>query len=383
MKMYLLLPLLFAVSSVLSQVPNCNVPAPYKDEATHILQNIDKSQIPTQTLYEEVFPWADVDLFTGNYGTDTTNMLHFFQAYSELFYASYNQANYTHPVDYETAIKNFHADKRFHHAMGIIDFDFNTIDHNAVNNGLFTVANGQLHDNPNRNSSPYLNKRAFLSTVLQAHEYDAFYDGTHFFYFQPSFVLSNRNFQLSTIQYIDFYLDGSFLQRAYPNGNNFLTVTQYFPPSDAESVLTVVYKTTTNEEEVARIKLKRKVTKNFTSYDGLTQIPVTGDSFDGGYGTGAYSAQGKGYVFFANNNCPAQVIRKPIIFVDGFDPTNGRNAWDIWSTRINAQIQDNNQNPVRFGDELRSMGYDIIIYDYDEDAVNRGGAGFIENNGIA
>lgn len=383
--MRLIILFIFGLISIasFSQVPNCNAPAPYKDEATHILQHIDKTQIPKQTLYEEVFPWADIDLFTGSSNTDTTNMLHFFQAYSELFYASYNQANYTHPLDYETAVKNFNADKRYHHGMGIIDFDFNTIDPNAVNNGLFTVSNGQLYDNPNRSSSPYLNKRAFLSTVLQAHEYDAFYDGTHYFHFQPSLVLSNRSFQLSNIQYIDFYLDGSFMSRAYPNGSNYLTIAQYFPPSDAESILSVVYHTTSNTDEVARIKLKRKILKNFTNCDGGTQIAITGDIFDGGYGEPAYGAQGKGYVFFADNNCTNQVVKKPIIFVDGFDPTNGRNAWDIWSTRINAQIQDNNQNLIRFGDELRSMGYDIIIYDYDEDAVNRGGAGFIENNGIA
>jgi hypothetical protein len=392
-----IIPTLFFTALTISsyaQVPVCNAPAPYQEEAAHILKNVDKSLIPTNTLYDAVFARADIDLFDGGTATDTTNMLHFFQAYSEVYYSSYNQDNYTHPIDYETAITDFHIDKRFHHPMGIIDFDYNTIDHNAVSNGLFTVSNGQLYDNPNRTTSPYLSKRAFMSVPLQANNYDQFYDGTHYFHFEPSFVLSNRNFQLSNVQYIDFYLDGTFLQRAYPNGNNSLTASQYFPPAVGESTLSIVYHTNTNQDEITRIKLDKDILKNFTPCDGGVQIPITGDVYDGGYPppaygprgrprVTAYGAQGKGYIFFAVNNCTAQVIRKPIIFADGFDPTNGRDAWTIWDTRVNGEISDINNNPVRFGNELRANGYDVIIYDYDEDAVNRGGAGFIENNGIA
>lgn len=381
------LTLLFAVInlSLFAQVPSCNAPTPYAEEAHNILKNLDKTQIPTGILYEAVFPWADLDIYDGSTITDTTSLYHFFQSYNELFYSNYNRAGMIHPNDLQNSIANFHSNKDYHHPIGLIDYDFNSLDPSAVSNNLLYLSNGQLFDTPNRQESPYINKRTFISSILQANSIDKFYDGIHYFYFDPSFTFSNRGTQISSYQYIDFYLDGSFINRTYTNGNNSLTVAIDFPFFEGQSILSVVYHKASGEDEVARIQLNREAKKNLVGCNGGTQIQITGDSFDGGYGTGAYSAQGKGYVFWADGNCTTQQLKKVVIFVDGFDPDNSRDAWKIWNTRINAPILDINNNLVNFGSELRSTahGYDIIVYDYDEDATNRGGGGFVENNGIA
>jgi hypothetical protein len=365
-----------------AQVPNCSAPTPYAEEAYHILKNIDKSQIPTSILYEAVFPWANIDLFDGSTSTDTTNSYHFFQSYAELYYSSYSRANMIHPTELETNILNFGIDKDFHHAVGVIDYNFNSLDSNSVINGILSESNGQLFDVPGRSQSPYLTNRAFISSVLQAGSLNNFYSGTHYFYFQPSFTFSNRGTQISDYEYIDFYLDGNFMQRNYTFGNNTLLIGLTFPDYEGKSILTINYHKASGSDDISRINIKRKIFKNFTSCNGLNQVYTTGDAFDGGYGKGAYGSQGRGYIFFGNGNCATQQLRKPIIFVDGFDPTNSRNAWSIWESRINAPVTDINGNIVLFGDELRANGYDVIIYDYDEAAVNRGGGGFIENNGI-
>jgi hypothetical protein len=379
-----LLFLLSIVSNRLSaQVPNCNAPTSYSEQARHILKNLDKSQIPTGILYQEVFPWADIDQFDATSQTDTSTNYHFFQSYSEIFYSSYNSSNLVHPADLENSISNFHSNKDFHHAMGIIDYNFNSLSPDAIANNQLYVVNNQLYDVQGRSSSPYLSKRTFMSGLLQANSIENFYDGTHYLYFEPSFTFTNRNAQISNYQYIDFYIDGVFMQRNYTNGSNYLTVPLYFPQFEGESTFSIIYHKTTGEDEVSRIRLKRKINKNFTSCNGGNQVFITGDSFDGGYGTGAYGAQGRGYIFFADNNCASQQLKKVVIFVDGFDPNNGRNAWTIWESRVNAEIRDNNQQIVKFGNELRTNGYDVVIYDYDEDATNRGGGGYVENNGIA
>jgi hypothetical protein len=384
MKKSLLLFLLLEIPNFAkSQAPICNYFTPYREESAQILQNLDKSQIPTGTLYEEVFPWADIEVYDGTSATDTSTNYHFFQAYSELFYSTYNNYAYTHPSNLEYQIKNFNVNSKFHHPIGIIDFDYNTIKTDAVANGLLTVINNQLFDNPNRTTTPYETKRAFLTSVLQADNFEEFYNGTHYFYFDQNFVLSNRSFYLANYDYVDFLLDGILIQRAFTNGLPSLIVPVVFSPLVKESVLTILLHKFNNQEDISRIKLKRKVIKNFTSCDGGFQIEIEGDSFDGGYGVPAYSAKGKGYVFFSNQSCNSQTIKKPVIFVDGFDPTNKRNAWTIWDKRINVELFDQNQNSVFFGEELRNNGYDIIVYDYDEKGTNRGGAGFIENNGIA
>lgn len=381
----LLLLLSIVSNSLLAQVPNCNAPTPYAEQAHHILKNLDKSQVPTGILYQEVFPWADLDQFDATSQTDTSTNYHFFQSYSEIFYSSYNSWSMIQPTELETNISTFHSNKDFHHPIGILDYNFNSLSADAVTNNQLYVSNGQLYDVQGRSSSPYLTKRTFMSGLLQANSIENFYDGTHYLYFQPSYTFTNRNIQISNYEYIDFYIDGVFMQRNYTNGNNYLTVPLYFSQFEGESTFSIIYHKTTGEDEVSRIQLKRKIYKNFTSCDGGNQVFITGDSFDGGYGTGAYGAQGRGYIFFAQNNCASQQLKKVVIFVDGFDPNNGRNAWSIWESRVNAELTDINEQSVFFGDELRSpaKGFDVVIYDYDEDATNRGGGGYVENNGIA
>jgi hypothetical protein len=386
MKTHFTLSLLFVASmNLFAQVPSCNAPIPYAEEGHQILKNLDKSQVPTGILYEEVFPWADLELYDATSITDSSTFNHFFQSYAELYYSSYNRTNMIHPSNLESSISNFHSNKDYHHPIGFIDYNFNSLDPNAITNNSIYVSNGQLFDTPNRTQSPYLAKRTFISSVLQANSIEDFYDGIHYFYFQPSFTFSNRGTQISSYEYIDFYLDGAFLNRTYTNGNNSLTVAIDFPLYEGQSLLSFVYHKVSGEDEVARVQLNRKARKNLTGCNGGTQIPITGDSFDAGYGDGAYGAQGKGYIFWANQNCASKQLKKVVIFVDGFDHDNSRDAWKIWNSRINATIRDINGNDIQFGNELRSdeHGYDVIVYDYDEDLTNRGGGGLVENNGIA
>ncbi len=311
MKAILLSLLLIVVSmNLFAQVPSCNAPTPYAEEAHHKLKNLDKSQIPSGILYEEVFPWADLELYNASSSTDTTTLLHFFQSYSELFYSNYNRTNMIHPTDLENLIANFHPDKDYHHPIGLIDYDFHSLDPNAVANNLLSVSNGQLFDVAGRTQSPYLPKRTFISSILQANSIDDFYDGTHYFYFSPTFTFSNRGTQISSYEYIDFYLDGSLINRTYTNGNNSLTVAINFPYSIGESTLSIVYHKASGEDEVSRVTLNKEASKNLVGCNGGTQIQVTGDSFDGGYGTGAYSAQGRGYIFWAEGNCITQQLKK-------------------------------------------------------------------------
>ncbi|RYU93217.1 hypothetical protein [Emticicia agri] len=55
----------------------CPPDVPYKETAYHILKNLDKSQIPTGVLYENVLPLANIYQYTGNSNTDTSNTAHF------------------------------------------------------------------------------------------------------------------------------------------------------------------------------------------------------------------------------------------------------------------------------------------------------------------
>jgi hypothetical protein len=148
------------------------------------------------------------------------------------------------------------------------------------------------------------------------------------------------------------------------------------------AVLTIKLKKKLFGQKVTRIELKGENLDSLSECEGLNQIFVTGDAIDAGYGEGSYAAKGRGYIFFGEGNCATQQVKKPIIFVDGFDPTNTRRVWDIWKYRINRPF-DEGGILKSMGDTLIKDGYDIIIFDYDEVGINRGGAGFIENNALA
>ena len=379
-----------------SQIPNCNIPTPINTEIADIISPLDKSQVPTGILYESVFPWAELTTYDGSENTNTTSTLHFIQAYNKIYHSSFSRSSLIHTSELGTKLINFNTDPDFHHPIGIIDYNFNTINPDAVANNLLSTSNGKIYDVSGRNESPYDAQNVFMAVPLFAEGLDRFYTGaTHTFYLDSDFILSNNGFNLSDYEYIDFQMDGQLLHREslldlgnQQNGRSikgpirffsffipFVTVTSF-------AILTIKLKKKIFGVKISRIELKKEDLKELTPCNGQTQIFVTGDSFNGGYGSGAYAAKGRGYIFFADNNCTSQQIKKLVIFVDGFDPTNSRKVWDIWDGRVNRKFQENGIDK-KFGDELRQNGYDIAIYDYDEKGTNRGGAGRMENNGLA
>lgn len=72
------------------------------------------------------------------------------------------------------------------------------------------------------------------------------------------------------------------------------------------------------------------------------------------------------YFYFAGNgsSCSMNMLKRPIIFIDGFDPTNSRNVQKIYEDYINVIVTRNGDPETRFGDYLLSQGYDFVILDF-------------------
>jgi hypothetical protein len=142
----------------------CPTDPPYSDLAYDILKNIDRSQVPTGILYESVFPLADIYAYTGVLNsTDTSYTGHFLQAYAEIYQSANNNTGMKHYQQLYEDIDNFHPDRKYHHPIGIIDYDFNTIHPDAVNNNLLSVSNNQLFDVTGRPSSPYVSEKVVIA----------------------------------------------------------------------------------------------------------------------------------------------------------------------------------------------------------------------------
>ncbi len=91
------------------------------------------------------------------------------------------------------------------------------------------------------------------------------------------------------------------------------------------------------------------------------------------------SFKGKGEVayFFRKkeNGVPVDVcnasinnLKRPIIIVDGFDPGDTRGISDIYEKRLNY---GNISNPNNLGEELRDLGYDVVILNFPKHEVTR------------
>jgi hypothetical protein len=265
-----------------SQIPNCNIPTPINTEIADIISPLDKSQVPTGILYESVFPWAELTTYDGSENTNTTSTLHFIQAYNKIYHSSFSRSSLIHTSELGTKLINFNTDPDFHHPIGIIDYNFNTINPDAVANNLLSTSNGKIYDVSGRNESPYDAQNVFMAVPLFAEGLDRFYTGaTHTFYLDSDFILSNNGFNLSDYEYIDFEMDGQLLHREslldlgnQQNGRSikgpirffsffipFVTITSF-------AILTIKLKKKIFGVKISRIELKKEDLKELTPCNG-------------------------------------------------------------------------------------------------------------------
>jgi hypothetical protein len=371
----------------------CPTDPPYSDLAYDILKNIDRSQVPTGILYESVFPLADIYAYTGVLNsTDTSYTGHFLQAYAEIYQSANNNTGMKHYQQLYEDIDNFHPDRKYHHPIGIIDYDFNTIHPDAVNNNLLSVSNNQLFDVTGRPSSPYVSEKVVIAGALMTEDYPCFYPGTHYFRFDNNFVLSNSGFSLSQVTHLEAIYDGTTVFNGPVSGlTNFtLDITV---GNDDKNALLILRLTVGGQQKHYIISACQVAIEPPTDCKGTHQLEITGYPFDGGYTDekgepiGEYSELGVATIYYSDSSCADKKLRRPLIFIDGFDPGNTQHHETIWKDRLNAEFQETgNPFPTQLGAELLSLGYDIIILDQKKpdsgQKYNRGGTGLVENVGL-
>lgn len=355
-------------------------------ETNLILANLDMSIVNTGVLYDKVFPLASFQDHQGLSSDDTTNSDHFHQSYYEVYNSLLNNSGYTAPEalnDYLTT--NYVGNE---HAIGILHFNYNYLDTNAIRNNQLYVSNGQLYDNPGRNGTPYIQKTLFLASPLMPAE-TIIETGDHYFSFDPALVLNNTSLDISSIS-VNFD-DGYGDQELYNSSNNnrlklqtsgigsiFRKVARFITKRTYIIRIIVVLSNGQTYSSISKIFAKKSPPKTLLAgCNGGDVINIVGDPFDGAaYGKPSERAEGKAYVFYADNNCSTHIATKPVIFLDGFDPFNTRDVQQIYDELINVRVQLNGTF-VNLADKLRADGYDIIIYDYKD------GSDLIEKNGFA
>lgn len=314
---------------------------------------VSKTQITTGVLYDRVFPIAGLHAFKN---TDTSFFWHFYQAYSELYNATYNKSGLI-PVKRIDSISQASYAINSVIPIGVLYYDFNVLDTNAVANNLFyRGADSLLHDVIGRTGNPYLLKTITLAAAL-AKDTLHYGNGSFKFKFDNQLFLKNKAVTITSL-YADF---GSGNQNI--TSGNVLTVT-YTSGGIKTIKSTVTYSNGQNATAYARIF----ITSNVSSRYGKPRDPdatlIITDTQYGyqGFGETAKKYNSGTYGIYYHRNVPdgpiEPLIKKPIIILDGFNPTDDRREKDIYGIYLQYSANDN------FGDEMRNLGYDIIILNF-------------------
>ena len=348
MKKFLLLTLLFPISIL----------------AQDLFSSLDKSEMTTSILYDRAFKFADL--------TDHSkkiNATYFIQAYSELAQADYGNY-FSQDTNFENAkslsLKNNIV------PLGIIHSEFDVIKAGLYEEGILTLgANNELVNTTNNNDLFESKSRTFATPLVQKH------NGLN-----TTFVLKKEFlFNSTNEQFIKISAD-------FNNGMG-------YQPINIDQSVTVNYTTPGEKRIDFKIYLSNgEIVQNSAYINIVPSVEDLNQRAPGDEGpitdifaTIPYQGEGESIahigkglykIYFDNVD---GVFDKPIIFVDGFDPGNGR---DIPLMYDLLNFGDPEQNLAEL---VRDEGFDLVVLDFpthvsmsDGTTVLDGGADFIQRN---
>lgn len=355
-------------------------------EADKMLQNLDKSRILTGVLYDRVMPLASVHAFN-SVQPDTSARAHFIQAYTEIYNASYNKSNWLTPEDIQSIALGKYLNTVPEIPVGLAKYQFNVIDPNAIANGQIIQIDSVLYD-ASPTSNPYITRNTIIASPL----IDSITtpSNTVLFNFSQALTINKSTVPMTSMN-VDFG-NGGAPQGIALNTDNSVSVS--YPSSGYKTLKFTIGSAdgnTTTTNAVINIRLN-----NSTSSSSCDQTSVltrfTSDlPFQGYDETTPTTGQGDYKIFYATNGACDQVLRKPLIILDGFDPLDTRSADDLYNKYLNNALRG------RFGDNMRALGYDIVVLNFPEYQIGTktmpfgtmqipiyrdGGADYIERNAM-
>ena len=335
--------------------------SPYTRISDSLLQNVDKSRIKTGILYDRVFPFARLDKF-GTKTADTTGFDHFRQSYTELFNGHYHPAGHlVSPDDWDDILDW----QRFTGVVpvGIMDMKFNQLKPDAVKKKLLIYHKGLLYDNPLQKGNPYTERNFQVATLLG----ETIDTGIIILKLVPELILANTG---RKVEHVELKLAGSTGTYSLQPGDSVavafndegvvnVNTTVFFTNGESfnsESAVEVKKRITAPEVKNNLVKLSHQPCRKETV---TADIPFTG--YDETVPTFGQVELNYFYHYDSTdvNGCTVKQIKKPIIVLDGFDPTDKRDA--TWIYEHNFRYYNEKNEVSNFADEQRRAGYDIII----------------------
>lgn len=375
----------------------------YQGKMDYLLQTLNKNKVTSGILYDRVEPYADLRNFGHRGYADTSSLVHYWQAWYELIAADYTKDSAGLVPLKAGAEQNAASLQRKVIPIGGLLYRFQLLDTNAVNNGVLVAEHETLVQNQAKAGESYLLTRKTFVGALLATEIKK---GSYYIKADPAFWHCNTGETL--LRYI-IYQNGILVDSLSPGDSlavnfqesglqTFALVAQtgngqnYTSYSTLSVEAVTVYEHEWDRPDSARYWYETEkfkpcggvrstpitATISFKDYDDLSNSPV--------YGQGEYTIYKR---LEDPGNCGLSNIRKPIIILDGFDPSDDRKAETLYGKYL--RYLDGSGSNTYLGDAVRNNPnqYDVIILNFKDwsppgigGMVVHGGADYVERNAM-
>lgn len=322
-------------AAALAPAPGAELPH-YTHVIDSVTQALDRvTGLGSGILYDRVMPLAGLHAFTP---ADTSSARHFRQAYLELYTAAYSPGRRTRPA-YVRERADYLA-RRDSVPLAVFDAAFHLLDTLALQDNLLSEQSGLLHDVPGRSRSPFVARELVLAAALA----DTVLPSARF-YFAPELALSTRGRAVSGLL-VDFdnqqgavpCLPGQALTVGYGTpGPKVLHFTVYFTDgtqAQARARLYVRAAPATKPSlpltgSISTVEAKVPFTDYASRPVGPSGVFVRFSLYGVGETLTVLHHTDSQAEYTANPNDPnSYKLRRPVIFVDGFDAQDKRRLFN-------------------------------------------------------
>ena len=272
------------------------------------LANLDKIQVPTGVLIEQGFPMYNLEEYQGQVLTDSNKVdAHLFGwLYMGLALGNVNDnTTFPNPQVYASLYADTYTGES-NLPIAILNYRYNYIKNDAVQQNLVYINNDKMYDTPNRTSSPYGETNLFIASPMMPSSSRA----NVTFSIPSTLYLSNQTVALQTIQ-IDLG-DGSGYRTV---GLGQTTGTNY--TSNGEKLIKVQC-TLANGQVFESHSVLQVNDRTLAASNPQVSSYSPPNSYNGSPDLTDVSVSGCKLSFFLH--CPQQGLKKPFIFIEGFNP---------------------------------------------------------------
>lgn len=330
----------------------------YYNRMQHVFGNIDKAKVTTGYLKEFGIRFNTIEDYDGVLDTlNYVDKLQWKNLYSSL-YTMRVGTSAQNMTSTNTVFNNLNSQQQndtINILLAMQHYQYQQYKNNALSNGDVAISNDRIYDVAGRN--PYDTKNIFAITPLKK-----LLQGDTFSFKMPSnLIYSNTGLTISQIQ-VDF-----------DNGQGYQTLnldTNINVNYNSGGVKEIKYKITYTNNTIiyshSKILLNYIPSQNYQARysgfgTGIIRKTITGNGWNGD--------SAKGFVTVELAPGHAQ-ITKPLIIVEGFDPNNSYNYYnliynfDLFSESTGTLDIKINASGLTLNQAIENEGYDLVFVDY-------------------